>query len=135
MAPPCFRATAFHSLVLQSSPSCSYCYLPRHLQHAQESQERAKQQKGLNAAEIKELQQLFEMYDVDGSGSVSVEELANALDKNTVYYQGRATRVTDNRDSSVGQSDFARLFAKYDIDASGDVTMNEFVEMMKHMYS
>jgi Ca2+-binding EF-hand superfamily protein len=73
--------------------------------------------KELSDDQLEEVKQIFFLYDADGSGSIGIAELFEAL-------------------GSVGlsQDELVELFHKYDADGNGMISLEEFVEMMRETF-
>lgn len=63
----------------------------------------------------KKLQQAFKMFDKDGGGSISIEEIKDAL----------------NFEGGLSAADLVQISKEVDQNGDGEVSFNEFVEMMQ----
>ena len=70
---------------------------------------------GLSEGAIEKLKQDFNMFDVDGDGTISTEELGNIL-------KSFGDEVTDAAVSEV--------INEFDVDGNGEIDFNEFLIMM-----
>ena len=74
-----------------------------------------KKMAGLSEGAIEKLKQDFNMFDVDGDGTISTEELSNIL-------KSFGDEVTDAAVSEV--------IKEFDVDGNGEIDFNEFLIMM-----
>lgn len=68
------------------------------------------------------------MFDLDGSGKISKDELKQVLGS-SVYYSNKA------ESSDLDDNMFKALIADADRDGDGEIDYNEFIEMMDKMKS
>ena len=74
--------------------------------------------KGLSEEQINEFKEVFKLFDTDGSGAISHIELGNVL-------RQLGQNPTDQ--------ELKNLVEEVDIDGSGQIEFNEFVQMMGRM--
>ena len=79
------------------------------------SDEKLLKQKALPERQMQELREAFDLFDTDGSGMIETKELQVAL---------RALGFDSKKDK------VRKMIADIDLDGSGTIDFNEFVEMM-----
>ena len=69
---------------------------------------------GLSRKDISDIREAFDLFDADGSGAISVDELYSAMESLGVESKGTIQQV----------------FTRFDKNRSGDIDFEEFVDMM-----
>lgn len=77
----------------------------------------------LDAIEMEEIQEMFNVFDLDGNGTVSVSELLETLKVMGSYGA-----------EFLSEDDLKRIASKYDEDGDHDLNLQEFQELMKPQY-
>ena len=80
---------------------------------------------------LEELRLLFDLYDEDGSGTLDLEELRNAV-SGSFLFEGEDNISPEA--SAVTSTDFQRYVAAADTDGDGIIDFEEWVQMMRHIY-
>ena len=80
---------------------------------------------------LEELRLLFDLYDEDGSGTLDLEELRNAV-SGSFLFEGEDSISPEA--SAVTSTDFQRYVAAADTDGDGIIDFEEWVQMMRHIY-
>lgn len=73
------------------------------------------ERRALTEEQVEEVREAFNLFDTDGSGEISVDELKAAM---------KALNVTVSRD------ELKRMVAEADADGSGEIDFEEFLQMM-----
>jgi Ca2+-binding EF-hand superfamily protein len=95
---------------------------------------------GPTAEERAELLAIFQVFDLDGDGTVSVDELMEALrvDDDEVMARGMAKDETRHnpadRTSGLTKSDITALYDQFDANGNKVLDLNEFVALMHSLY-
>lgn len=69
---------------------------------------------GLSDKDIRDMKEAFDLFDADGNGSISVNELYSAMESLGVESKGTVQQV----------------LTRFDVNRSGDIDFEEFVDMM-----
>ena len=81
-----------------------------------------------------EIRRKFKMSkDEDGSGTLDLEELRNAVSGSFLFDQPGADNISAEA-SAVTSTDFQRYIEAADTDGDGIIDFEEWVEMMRHIY-
>ena len=77
---------------------------------------------------------LFDIYDEDGSGTLDLDELRNAVSGSFLFDDAAADHDISANAAGVTSTDFQRFIASADMDGDGQVDFEEWVDMMRHIY-
>jgi Ca2+-binding EF-hand superfamily protein len=81
----------------------------------------------------KELRQLFDIYDVDKSGTLTVDELRNAM-SSAFLFESTGDEPLSATASSITTTDFERIILASDMNGDGILDFNEWIDMMRHFF-
>ncbi|GMI53395.1 hypothetical protein ScalyP_jg9033, partial [Parmales sp. scaly parma] len=102
--------------------------------------EGAEEMNKITNEKLEQLQELFELYDADGNGTVSVEEIKSALLANKELYNqskakmGGRTSPTMFEDGAMDDGDMDRIIAEVDDNGNGELDFEEFCKMFKDLF-
>ena len=99
-----------------------------------ENEEEEDQEVPLAPEHIEELKMLFDIYDEDGSGTLDLDELRNAVSGSFLFDDAAADHDISANAAGVTSTDFQRFIASADMDGDGQVDFEEWVDMMRHIY-
>ena len=78
-----------------------------------------------------EIRALFDLYDVNKDGSISHDEMMDAIQHNALLY----SREQDSLDRGLSETDIARLVRKMDQDGSNAVEFDEFYDFFSAIWT
>ena len=81
----------------------------------------------------KELRQLSDIYDVDKSGTLTVDELRNAM-SSSFLFESTGDEPLSSTAASITTTDFERIVLSSDMDGDGVIDFDEWVQMMRHFF-
>lgn len=82
---------------------------------------------------MKELRQLFDIYDVDRSGTLTVDELRSAM-SSAFLFDGDGEESISSKAANITTTDFERVVMSCDMDGDNMIDIEEWVEMMRHFF-
>ena len=77
----------------------------------------------LDVVETEEIAEMFKVFDLDGNGTISINELIETLKMMGSYGK-----------EFLSSEDLERIAAKYDTDEDHELNLQEFQELMKSQY-
>ena len=81
-----------------------------------------------------ELRQLFDIYGTDKSGTLTVDELRNAMSSAFLFESSGTDQPLSSTAASITTTDFERLILSNDMDGDGVIDFDEWIEMMRHFF-
>ena len=81
-----------------------------------------------------ELRQLFDIYDTDKSGTLTVDELRNAMSSAFLFESSGTDQPLSSTAAGITTTDFERLILSSDMDGDGVIDFDEWIEMMRHFF-
>lgn len=87
------------------------------------------------APEIREeLRQLFDIYDLDKSGALTVDELRKAMSSAFLFDPVESTDKISSKASAITTTDFERIVQAEDKNGDCEIDFEEWCQMMRHFF-
>ena len=81
-----------------------------------------------------ELRQLFDIYDLDRSGTLTVDELRAAMSSAYLFDPVDKTSDISSKAAVITTTDFERIVASADMNGDAQIDFEEWCEMMRHFF-
>lgn len=107
---------------------------PRENRENEEGENEGKDHRPVSEEVLKELRQLFDIYDIDRSGTLTVDELRSAMSSAFLFDGADGDEPISSTAANITTTDFERIIMSCDMNGDNLIDFEEWVEMMRHFF-